>query len=107
MNMLTTEMLRGQLQQILHALDAMEPDTKAQPLQALANPARTLAQARNAVITAGRADVAPGPPDVLERLNGLASVMASLEYPLGGVHWQRIETLRKELGALIREMETG
>jgi len=107
MDALTTDMLHGELQTISNVLDAMSPGTEARPLQVLADPARMLAQARNAVIAAQRDNKTPGPPDILPRLNQLASVMASLEYPLGGVHWQRIETLRMALGALIREMETG
>lgn len=30
----------------------------------------------------------------LPRLNSLLSVLASIEYPLGGIHWKRIEQVR-------------
>ena len=97
--------VRAQLQDVLRALEAMQPERASSPLKALADPAQLLTQTRNAVIAARRADEAVGPPDLLQRLNQLASVMASLEYPLGGVHWPRIDALRKELGALIAAIE--
>jgi hypothetical protein len=104
MEPITTGMVRAQLQEVLHGLEAMTPGTASKPLKALADPAQMLTRVRNAVIAARRADRPVGSPDLLPRLNQLASVMASLEYPLGGVHWPRIEALRTELGALIAAM---
>lgn len=104
MEAVTTDAVRTQLQHVLEALEAMTPDSASKPLKALADPARMLAQVRNAVIAAGRADEPLAPPGLLPRLNQFASVMAGLEYPLGGVHWPRIEALRKALGLLIHEM---
>lgn len=104
MDAVTTSTVRTQLQRVLEELEGMTPDATSSPLKALAEPAQMLAQVRNAVIAAGRADAGGGPPDLLQRLNQFASVMASLEYPLGGVHWPRIAALRKALGALIAEM---
>jgi len=107
MDAVTGNEVRAQLQGVLHALEAMRPDPVSRPLQALADPAQLLTQVRNAVIAARRADRQVGPPDLLQRLNQLASVMASLEYPLGGVHWTRIDALRKQLGALIDALAPG
>jgi hypothetical protein len=103
----TRDEVRAQLQDVLHALEAMQPERVSQPLQAVADPGLMLIQVRNAVIAARRADQQVGPPDLLKRLNQLASVMAGIEYPLGGVHWPRIAALRKELGALIAAMDQG
>lgn len=102
-----SDRVRMQLQDVLHALEAMRPETASQPLQALADPAQMLTQIRNAVIAARRAGEQFDPPDLLQRLNQLASVMASLEYPLGGVHWPRIAALQEELGVLIAAMGAG
>lgn len=105
METITANEVHAQLQGVLHALDAMRPEHVSKPLQALADPAQLLTRVRNAVIATRRADRQVEPPDLLQRLNQLASVMAGLEYPLGGVHWKRIETLRQALGALIDAME--
>ena len=107
MDAITANAVRTELQHVLDALESMTPESTSKPLKSLADPARMLAQVRNAVIAARRADEPAGPTDLLPRLNQFASVMASLEYPLGGVHWPRIEALRKALGALIHEFGPG
>jgi hypothetical protein len=107
MDAVTTGAVRTELQRILDAFEGMTPGSTSKPLKALADPARMLAQVRNAAIAARRADELVSPPDLLQRLNQLASVMASLEYPLAGVHWPRVEALRKALDALIHEMRPG
>ena len=104
MDAITANAVRTELQHVLDALESMTPESTSKPLKSLADRARMLAQVRNAVIAARRADEPAGPTDLLPRLNQFASVMASLEYPLGGVHWPRIEALRKALAALIRDI---
>ena len=105
MEPLASNKVREQLQAVLHALDAIRPEAASKPLQALAEPTQLLIRVRNEVIAARRTGELAEPPALLQRLNQLASVMASLEYPLGGVHWPRIEAVRKELGALTRAMD--
>ena len=104
MDAITANAVRTELQHVLDALESMRPESTSKPLKSLAAPARMPAQVRNAGIAARRADEPAGPTDLLPRLNQFASVMASLEYPLGGVHWPRIEALRKALAALIRDI---
>ena len=107
MDAIERDRVRTQLQAVLDALEAVRPDAAAEPLHTLAGPTRQLTTIRNAVIAAQHNDEPIGAPDLLQRLNQLASVMAGIEYPLGGVHWPRIEAVRKELGALISAIEPG
>jgi hypothetical protein len=44
---------------------------------------------------AGEGD--PSLPGLLDRINSLISLAASLEYPLAGFQWKRIETIRDAL----------
>lgn len=44
-----------------------------------------------------RTDGAAGPAARLDRINALISVMASIEYPLAGIHWPRVRQVCKEL----------
>lgn len=39
----------------------------------------------------------PSLPGLLDRTNGLISLAASIEYPLAGFQWKRIEKIRDEL----------
>ena len=103
----TMARVRRQLEDVLQALDAMQPDRASNALETLADPAQQLVKARNDVIAAQRANAALVPPDLLQRLNCFASVMAGLEYPLGGIHWPRIESLRKEIRGLADAMAPG
>lgn len=103
----TTARIRRQLEDVQQALDAMHPGRDANALEKLADPAQLLVRLRNDVIAAQRANRALAPPDLLRRLNQFASVMASLEYPLGGIHWPRIESLRKDVKSLADAMDSG
>jgi len=103
----TTARIRRQLEDVQQALDAMHPERGANALEKLADPAQMLVRLRNDAIAAQRANTVLAPPDLLRRLNQFVSVMASLEYPLGGIHWPRIESLRKEVKGLADAMDSG
>lgn len=47
---------------------------------------------------AGEGD--PGLPGLLDRVNGLISLAASVAYPSAGVQWDSIETIRDALQAM-------
>lgn len=48
--------------------------------------------------SAGAGD--PSLPGLLDRINSLISLVASLEYPLAGFHWNRVKEIRDHLQAM-------
>ena len=96
-----------QLEAVLHALEAVQPEQASSAMKSLAAPAQQLTRLRNDVIAMQRGGAALAPQDLLPRLNQLVSVMASLEYPLAGIHWKRIEGLRKALRSLMDAVDSG
>lgn len=57
-----------------------------------------LVNLRDLLIDEKRAgDAAPSLPGLLDHTNGLISLAASIEYPLAGFQWKRIEEIRDAL----------
>jgi len=103
MNAGQDDALREELRAVLEQLQRMTPDQPADPVSCMADSTRMLVAARNRVIDEQRRGHGASPPDLLQRLNGLASIMASIEYPLAGIHWKRLDTLRDALKRLLEQ----
>lgn len=48
-----------------------------------------------------------GSASQLERINGLISIMAGIEYPLAGIHWPRVRQVREELRKMAGSPTSG
>jgi hypothetical protein len=104
MNAVNDDTLRQKLQDVLEQLAQMKPDKPpSDPVSSFADIGCVLIAVRNRVIEAQRRGQAASPADLLDRLNGLGSLMASIEYPLAGIHWKRLDTLRNALEDLLEQ----
>lgn len=69
---------------------------------------RALVKARDDLIDekrSGHGD--PSLPGLLDRINSLISLAASLEYPLAGFHWKRIEEIRDHLQKMLASVSVS
>jgi len=61
----------------------------------------SLVDARNLLAKSERLGKPTRPSAQLDHINGLLSVLASVEYPLAGIHWPRIKQVRDDLRKLV------
>jgi hypothetical protein len=100
--------LRRDLEQALAQVRTMRQEQPQDAIDAFAGVMRLLIDARNRLIARRRADAGAGAgADAgmalsLPALNALTSVAVSMEYPLAGIHWKRLESLRSGLEDLLK-----
>lgn len=87
----------------LDALDGIDVDHQPSPDPQLNDALETLVQLRDALIERHREgeDCEPW----LGRINGMLSGLFAVEYPPGGIQWQRIRNSRDELRDMLGSLE--
>lgn len=92
------EYCRQALAAVKHALENREKN----PLPEVSKAVRCLVPLRNQLIEEKRAGTDSTLPQAfLDRVNGILSVAAGIEYPLGGLHRGRLEKVRDSLVQLL------
>lgn len=100
--------LRRDLEQALAQVRAMRQEQPQEAIDAFAGVMRLVIDARNRLIACRRAGAdANAGADAgmalsLPALNALTSIAVSMEYPLAGIHWKRLESLRSGLEGLLK-----
>ena len=102
--------LAGRLQQewnkALSTLEVVLEDRPGELCGDVAEAMHSLVRARDHLIAALRADREGAGPESarhLQRINAMLSVVASLEYPLAGLHWDRMTLVRDGLREMLRD----
>jgi hypothetical protein len=99
MNAGQDDALRQELQAVLKRLRRMIADQPADRVSSMAGSTRIPVAVRNRVIDQQRRGHGASLADLLQWLNGLASI----EYPLAGRYWTGLDTLRDGLKRLLEQ----
>lgn len=86
--------LASTLEQVEYTLSHRDENVSENMAKAI----RGIVAVRDQLIDAKRSGNAfPSLPGLLDHVNGLISLTASLEFPLAGFHWKRVEEIRDNL----------
>lgn len=96
--------LRQGWQQALEAIETVLQERPVAHMREIAHAVDALVRVRDRLIEFDHEQgLSPEARLHLDKINAMLSVIASLEYPLAGLHWQRIEKVRKGLDQMLQE----
>lgn len=94
--------LREMWSEALSAIETVLEERPGKHLEEISQAVCCLVQVRNRLIDVKRAQgLSPEASEHLCQINAMLSVVASLEYPLAGLRWQRVEMVRNGLSQMI------
>lgn len=101
-----TKELRGDWRAALDALDTVQRERSGEHMRELSLAVRALVTVRDRLIKLHRDEgLSQEARAHLGEINSMLSVVASLEYPLAGLHWQRVGLVRDGLERMLNESE--
>lgn len=94
--------LRSEWEDALSSIETVLDERPGEHMKELSLAVRALVRARDRLIDVRRSEgLSPEGEEHLRSINAMLSVVASLEYPLAGLHWQRIKLVHEGLSQML------
>lgn len=104
----TRKELRSEWDDALSAIESVLEDRPGKHVEEISQAVASLVRVRNRLTDVQRNKTpAPEASEHLRQVNAMLSVVASLEYPLAGLHWQRMELVRDGLAEMLERTADG
>lgn len=97
-----TKELRSEWQDALKSIETVLDERPGEHLKEISQAMRSLIRIRDRLIDFDRErGLSANAVEHLRQINAMISVVASLEYPLAGLRWQRVELVRDGLAQML------
>ena len=104
MNRQLIKELRAECEQALSAIGTVLESRAGEHSEEISHVVRGMVRLRDRLIDAYRSqDAPPEASEYLRRVNSMLSAVACLEYPRGGLQWQRLHEVRDGLNRMLED----